>query len=70
LATLANSLLGIRATYDSREFCEWEIEAIAGEYQGAFDVEGLSPPEQTAKPELKNEPKEGNCYEAYEPFGG
>ena len=39
LALMAENLLGIKAKYDSREYCEWEIEPIPEFYAGAFDVE-------------------------------
>jgi hypothetical protein len=43
LALMAESILGVKATYDQQEFCQWEVEP-AGNYSGAFDIElGPSP---------------------------
>jgi len=39
LALMAENLLGIKATFDKTEFCEWEIEPIPDLYSGSFDTE-------------------------------
>lgn len=37
LALMAENLLGVKATYDHTEYCEWAIEPIPDVYCGAFD---------------------------------
>jgi len=47
LALMAENLLGVKVTYDHREFYPWDVQPNPETYCGAFDQEGLTATDQS-----------------------